>query len=156
MTRDIRDGESAFNGIEGSLEEQDRMKSSKTGPMRMMTHVILCPNNTSPVFGVYDFVGSTNGRPFEAIKQPGPVVLTREIRQNCRSEQESGDEGGTEEHWRIYGWSKEGQLVSKVQCNPTFLYERQVILLMTAFHIQRHMPASLRIVVRESANCPLS
>lgn len=65
--------------------------------MGLTTHVTLLPDSTSPI--VVDSVGSSTDGLLNAINEPRlVVVLAMAIRQNYRSEEETRDEVGTEEH----------------------------------------------------------
>lgn len=65
--------------------------------MGLTTHVTLLPDSTSPI--VVDSVGSSTDGLLNTINEPRlVVVLAMAIRQNYRSEEETRDEVGTEEH----------------------------------------------------------
>ena len=91
LLRRIGDGECASNGIEGTLVEQDRKRSDNTRTKSSTTHVTLYPDCTSHFGRVYN-VGGSVGTLLDTVG-PELVVLVTAIRQNCRSEQETGHEG---------------------------------------------------------------
>ena len=66
--------------------------------MRLITHVILFPDSTRPVGGVFGFAGCSMNRLLDTVNELGLAALATAIRQNIRSEQEAGDEGEIEEH----------------------------------------------------------
>lgn len=80
--------------------------------MKSTTHVTLDPDSTSPVGVVLDIPGGNIGGLLNTVQEPGLTELATAIRQNRRNEEDTGDEGGVEEHSDcegvvLYEWSKE-------------------------------------------------